>query len=168
MIYCVIPRELEGELLERMTEYYRGNPEVEVIIDRRDGGSNDRRHGEVDHVVPAQDGTGLGRQDGAAAEGEHPRVGGQRLGHGGAFQGPEMGLAVVDEDLRDRFAGRRLDVVVDVAELHAQGVGDQVADGGLAGPGWPDQHTHRPYGRRRGRYRRAGLCGGHRITRFCR
>ena len=27
MIYCVIPRELEGELLERMTEYYRGNPE---------------------------------------------------------------------------------------------------------------------------------------------
>jgi hypothetical protein len=46
MIYCVIPRELEGELLERMTEYYRGNPEVEVIIDRREGGSNDRRHGE--------------------------------------------------------------------------------------------------------------------------
>ena len=46
MIYCVIPRELEGELLERMTEYYRGNPEVEVITDRREGGSNDRRHGE--------------------------------------------------------------------------------------------------------------------------
>ena len=38
MIYCVIPRELEDELLERMTEYYRDNPEVEVIMDRRDGG----------------------------------------------------------------------------------------------------------------------------------
>jgi hypothetical protein len=46
MIYCVIPRELEGELLERMTEYYRGNTEVEVITDRRDGASNDRRLGE--------------------------------------------------------------------------------------------------------------------------
>jgi hypothetical protein len=46
MIYCVIPRELEGELLERMTEYYHGNPEVEVIMARRDGGPNDRRHGE--------------------------------------------------------------------------------------------------------------------------
>ena len=43
MIYCVIPRELEGELLERMTEYYRGNPEVEVIIDRR---MSERRRGE--------------------------------------------------------------------------------------------------------------------------
>ena len=25
-------------MLERMTEYYRDNPEVEVIMDRRDGG----------------------------------------------------------------------------------------------------------------------------------
>jgi hypothetical protein len=42
----VIPRELEDEMLERMTEYYRDNPEVEVIMDRRDGASNDRRRGE--------------------------------------------------------------------------------------------------------------------------
>jgi len=47
MIYCVIPRELEAELLERMTEYYRDNPEVEVIMDRRDGAANDRRRGET-------------------------------------------------------------------------------------------------------------------------
>jgi hypothetical protein len=47
MIYCVIPRELEDELLERMTEYYRDNPEVEVIMDRRDSGANDRRRGET-------------------------------------------------------------------------------------------------------------------------
>jgi hypothetical protein len=46
MIYCVIPRELEGELLERMQEHYRDNPDVEVIIDRRYGGPNDRRRGE--------------------------------------------------------------------------------------------------------------------------
>jgi hypothetical protein len=47
MVYCVIPRELEDELLERMTEYYRDNPEVEVIMDRRDGATNDRRRGET-------------------------------------------------------------------------------------------------------------------------
>jgi hypothetical protein len=47
MIYCVIPRELEDEMLERMTEYYRDNPEVEVILDRRDGAANDRRRGET-------------------------------------------------------------------------------------------------------------------------
>ena len=46
MNYCVIPRELEDEMLERMTAYYRDNPEVEVIMDRRDGASNDRRRGE--------------------------------------------------------------------------------------------------------------------------
>lgn len=45
VIYCVIPRELEGELLDRMTEHYRENPNVEVIVDRRHGGPNERRHG---------------------------------------------------------------------------------------------------------------------------
>ena len=41
MIYCVIPRELEDELLEKMTEYYKDNPNVTVIVDRREG--EDRR-----------------------------------------------------------------------------------------------------------------------------
>jgi hypothetical protein len=45
MIYCVIPRELEGELFQRMTDYYRGNPNVEVILDRRDSALNERRRG---------------------------------------------------------------------------------------------------------------------------
>ena len=44
MIYCVIPRELEGELYEKMVEYYRDNPNVAVIIDRREG--PDRRDGQ--------------------------------------------------------------------------------------------------------------------------
>jgi hypothetical protein len=43
MIYCVIPRELEGELFERMTAYYEDNPNVTVIVDRRSG--PDRRRG---------------------------------------------------------------------------------------------------------------------------
>jgi hypothetical protein len=37
MIYCVIPPELEEELFARLTEYYKDNPNVTVIIDRRDG-----------------------------------------------------------------------------------------------------------------------------------
>ena len=45
MIYCVIPRELEDELYERMVEYYKGNPNVTVIVDRREG--KDRRSGQT-------------------------------------------------------------------------------------------------------------------------
>ncbi len=41
MIYCVIPRELADELYDKMVEYYRDNPNVTVIVDRREG--NDRR-----------------------------------------------------------------------------------------------------------------------------
>jgi hypothetical protein len=37
MIYCVIPLELEGELYGKMVEYYEGNPNVTVIVERRDG-----------------------------------------------------------------------------------------------------------------------------------
>jgi hypothetical protein len=37
MIYCVIPPELEGELFDRLTNYYRDNPDVTVIVDRRSG-----------------------------------------------------------------------------------------------------------------------------------
>ncbi|HEY5099508.1 MAG TPA: hypothetical protein VII54_05595 [Gaiellaceae bacterium] len=43
MIYCVIPRELATELYDKMVEYYRDNPNVTVIVDRREG--NDRRAG---------------------------------------------------------------------------------------------------------------------------
>ena len=37
MIYCVIPRELEDELYAKMVEYYKDNPNVTVIVDRRSG-----------------------------------------------------------------------------------------------------------------------------------
>ena len=46
MIYCVIPRELEGELYEKMVEYYKDNPNVAVIVDRRE--APDRRAGQDD------------------------------------------------------------------------------------------------------------------------
>jgi hypothetical protein len=37
MAYCVIPRELEAELFERLTAYYAADPDVTVIVDRRRG-----------------------------------------------------------------------------------------------------------------------------------
>jgi hypothetical protein len=42
VIYCVIPPELEDELFDKMVEYYKDNPNVTVIVDRRDG--PDRRN----------------------------------------------------------------------------------------------------------------------------
>jgi hypothetical protein len=44
MIYCVIPRELEADLYDKMVDYYEDNPNVTVIVERRDG--PDRREGE--------------------------------------------------------------------------------------------------------------------------
>ena len=46
MIYCVIPQALADELYDKMVEYYKDDPNVTVIIDRRTG--PDRRAGEGD------------------------------------------------------------------------------------------------------------------------
>jgi hypothetical protein len=43
VIYCVIPPELADELYDKMVEYYKDNPNVTVIVDRREGA--DRREG---------------------------------------------------------------------------------------------------------------------------
>ena len=45
MIYCVIPPELEEELYDKMVEYYKDNPNVTVIIDRRTGPDRRNRKG---------------------------------------------------------------------------------------------------------------------------
>ena len=42
----MIPRELEGDLFDKMVAYYRDNPNVTVIVDRRAG--PDRRSGQED------------------------------------------------------------------------------------------------------------------------
>ncbi len=43
MIYCVVPQALAGELYDRLVDYYKDDPNVKVIIDRREG--PDRRRG---------------------------------------------------------------------------------------------------------------------------
>jgi len=40
MIYCVVPEALADELYDRLVDYYKDDPNVTVIIDRR---SKDRR-----------------------------------------------------------------------------------------------------------------------------
>jgi len=46
MIYCVVPKELEDELYAKLVDYYRENPNVTVIVDRREHGP-DRRSKET-------------------------------------------------------------------------------------------------------------------------
>lgn len=40
MIYCVVPEALSDELYDKLVDYYKDDPNVKVIIDRRD---SDRR-----------------------------------------------------------------------------------------------------------------------------
>jgi hypothetical protein len=44
MIYCVVPKPLAGELFDKLTDYYKDDPNVEVIVDRRE--SERRARGE--------------------------------------------------------------------------------------------------------------------------
>ena len=44
MIYCVVPQALADELYDKLVEYYKDDPNVKVIIDRREG--PDRRRGQ--------------------------------------------------------------------------------------------------------------------------
>jgi hypothetical protein len=44
VIYCVVPRPLAGDLFDRLTEYYKDEPNVEVIVDRRAQGGSPGDH----------------------------------------------------------------------------------------------------------------------------
>jgi len=73
VVYCVIPRELEAELFERLSAYYADDPDVTVIIDRRHGERRSpRRTGEG---VPQQ--RVLRDRRRRRAVGEFPRLEGE-------------------------------------------------------------------------------------------
>lgn len=44
MIYCVVPQALADELLPKLEDYYKDDPNVEVIIDRRGQGGEPGTH----------------------------------------------------------------------------------------------------------------------------
>jgi len=43
MVYCVVPRELEPALYDRLSAYYESDLDVTVIVDRREGERRARR-----------------------------------------------------------------------------------------------------------------------------
>lgn len=45
MIYCVVPPELGEESYRRLVEHYKDNPNVKVILDRRQGERRGDRSG---------------------------------------------------------------------------------------------------------------------------
>jgi hypothetical protein len=51
MIYSVVPEELAPELYQRLVDYYKDDPNVKVIIDRR---KSERRTRGADQEPPAQ------------------------------------------------------------------------------------------------------------------
>jgi hypothetical protein len=44
MIYCVVPKALKDDLYDRLADYYRDEPNVEVIVDRRAQGGEPGDH----------------------------------------------------------------------------------------------------------------------------
>jgi hypothetical protein len=52
VIYCVIPEPLADELYPRLSSYYEDDPNVEVIIDRR---QSERRSGDERRTDPRAD-----------------------------------------------------------------------------------------------------------------
>ena len=57
MIYCVVPQALADELYDKLVDYYKDDPNVKVIIDRRESDRrreadrrNDKRDGEAPEV----------------------------------------------------------------------------------------------------------------------
>ena len=51
MIYCVIPPALADELYDKLTEYYKDDPGVEVIIDRRKSERRERGSSQEDQFA---------------------------------------------------------------------------------------------------------------------
>jgi len=67
MIYCVVPRPLTEELFPKLVEYYAGEENVQVIVDRREF---DRRARGRRSVAPGD----TARTDGSAAGAGQRRV----------------------------------------------------------------------------------------------
>jgi hypothetical protein len=58
MIYCVVPEALADELYDKLVEYYKDDPNVKVIIDRRAKDrrkERDRRGEKRDDAAPVDD-----------------------------------------------------------------------------------------------------------------
>ena len=73
MIYCVVPQALADELYDKLADYYRDDPNVTVIVDRREGkggppgpkgADRDRRRRRVKGTFPPIEPPGVEGQSG--------------------------------------------------------------------------------------------------------
>ena len=71
MIYCVVPEELAPELYDKLADYYKDDPNVKVIIDRR---KSERRSGEDRRDREARNADGSPRRE--QRDRRRPRVAG--------------------------------------------------------------------------------------------
>lgn len=55
MIYCVVPQALADELYDRLVDYYKDDPDVEVIVDRRRRGHRDADDRGIEASVPDEE-----------------------------------------------------------------------------------------------------------------
>jgi hypothetical protein len=63
MIYCVVPRELEDELFDKLTAHYADDDGVTVIVDRRHSDRRARnRRSSVARAVSDRSGSGQQRR----------------------------------------------------------------------------------------------------------
>jgi hypothetical protein len=69
MIYCVVPEPLADELYPKLSDYYRDDPNVTVIIDRR---KSERRSGE--EPPPAEGRREVRDRRRPRAAGDFPRI----------------------------------------------------------------------------------------------
>jgi hypothetical protein len=51
LIYCVVPPELGEDAYRRLVEHYKDNPNIKVIMDRRQGERRGDRSGGGDRIV---------------------------------------------------------------------------------------------------------------------
>ena len=79
---------------------------------------------------------------GAAAQGEDRLGAVDQVGHDPVLDLAERGLAVLGEDVPHRPLGPLLDDQVAVDERQPEALGQQVPDGGLAGPHEADEDDH--------------------------
>ena len=74
MIYCVVPEALADELFEKLTNYYADDPNVTVIVDRR---QSDRRRRRGEGAPPEGQKREVRDRRRARVPGEFPSVEGR-------------------------------------------------------------------------------------------
>ena len=154
--------------LARFEQAADGRCRVRGLQQRPVGAAPDALHDHVDvGLEPDRDRlvadavAGLLAHEGAAAGGDHGRAAVEQPRDHPRLAIPEIRLAMGFENIRDRHAGRRLDLDIGIEKRQAQPGRQPPADGRLAGAHHADQHDRTPSQRRRD----VGLLGGARVCR---